>query len=39
MRFAGKVEVLEPELVGIQEALKWTAEFQDQIVCIESDSL
>lgn len=39
MSFAGRVGVLEAELVGIQEALKWTAEFQDQNFYVEGDSL
>ncbi|XP_074359593.1 uncharacterized protein LOC141699337 [Apium graveolens] len=39
MRFAGRVQALEAELVGILEAIKWSAEFQGNTICIESDSL
>lgn len=39
LRFAGRVEVLEAEMVGIAEALKWTADYSGQSFCIESDSL
>lgn len=39
LRFAGKVGVLEAELIGIMEALKWTSEFHDQAFCVESDSI
>ena len=39
LRFAGKVEVLEAELVGILEALRWTSEIKGQTIVVESDSL
>lgn len=39
MRFAGRVSVLETELVGIFEALLWTTELSTQVITIESDSL
>lgn len=38
-RFAGQISILEAELVGILEALKWSAEFQEQKISIQSDSL
>lgn len=38
-RFAGQAWVLEAELVGILEALKRSAEFQEQKISVESDSL
>ena len=39
MKFAGKVDVLEAELVGILEALIWTSAFSGYMIIIESDSL
>lgn len=39
MRLPGKVTVLEAELVGVLEALLWSAAFQEQTAVIESDSL
>lgn len=39
MSFAGRVEVLEAELVGIAEALKWCSGFGGHTICLESDSL
>lgn len=39
MRFAGHVSILEAELVGILEALKWVQELAYQEVIIESDSM
>lgn len=38
-RFAGQISILEAELVGNWEALNWSAEFQEQKISIESDSL
>ena len=37
--FPGRVQALEAELVGILEAIRWSAEFQENTICIESDSL
>lgn len=31
--------MLEAKLVGILKALTWSAEFQEQVIVIESDSL
>lgn len=39
MRFSGRVQALEAELVGILEAIRWSVEFQGNTICIESDSL
>lgn len=39
MKFNGRVQVLEAELVGILEAIRWSAEFQRHTITIESDSL
>lgn len=39
MKFAGRVEVMEAELVGIFEALKWCSAFGGHTICVESDSL
>ena len=39
MKFAGKVDVLEAELMGILEALKWISAFSGYKITIESDSL
>lgn len=38
-RFAGCATVFEAELVGILEALKWSAVFNEQKIYVESDSL
>lgn len=39
MRFAGRVAVLEAELVGILEALLWSEELAVRNVKVESDSM
>lgn len=39
MKFAGRVEVLEAELVAVLEAIKWTSSIQGHIIYVESDSL
>lgn len=39
MNFAGRVSVLEVELVGILEDLLWRQDFPEQFIILESDSL
>ena len=39
MKFAGKIDVLEAELMGILEALKWISALSGYKITIESDSL
>lgn len=39
MNFVGRVEVLEAELIGIYEALKWCSNCSDSRISVESDSL
>lgn len=39
MRFAGEISVLEAEMVGILEALRWVQEWPGRHIVIESDSI
>lgn len=37
-KFAGHVSVLEAELMGILEALRWSGDISGRMVAVESDS-
>lgn len=39
IRFAGRISVLEVEMVGILEDLLWLHDIPAQVITIESDSL